>query len=148
MKIKIAIILAIIMILTSTTSIYAGPFAYSEETKRLMREASMDPEPAEWEEINRRQLERRNRMNSIKRASMAGKSTKSESKQNVGSRSKNSYDEFHMAPVDIPANDNYHHSGGIDELHINENYKQDIWHPESRGGRINGIDEFRFPDEM
>ena len=68
--------------------------------------------------------------------------------QNPGYGSKNSYDEFHTVPKDIPANDNYNRSGGIDELHINSNYDRDVWHPEDRGGRINGFDEFRFPDEM
>lgn len=35
-----------------------------------------------------------------------------------------------------------------DELHINENYRQNVWHPEHRGNRISGFDEFRYPDEM
>ena len=60
---------------------------------------------------------------------------------------KNSYDEFHTVPKDTPANDGYR-SGGFDELHINENYRQNVWHPEHRGYRINGFDEFRYPDEM
>ena len=61
--------------------------------------------------------------------------------------SKNSYDEFHTAPYDIDANDGYE-EGRFDELHINENYKQNVWHPENRGNRIAGFDEFKYADEL
>ena len=37
---------------------------------------------------------------------------------------------------------------GFDELHINENYRQNVWHPENRGSRMNGFDEFHYPDEL
>lgn len=60
---------------------------------------------------------------------------------------KNSYDEFHTAPYDLGANDGYKH-GNIDELHINENYRQNVWHPTHRGNRIKDFDEFKYPDEM
>ena len=60
---------------------------------------------------------------------------------------KYSYDEFHTAPTDIEPNDGYGR-GGFDELHINENYLGNVWHPADRGNRIKGFDEFRFPDEM
>ena len=60
---------------------------------------------------------------------------------------KNSYDEFHTAPYDLEANDGYKH-GNIDELHINENYRQNVWHPTHRGNRIKDFDEFKYPDEM
>lgn len=60
--------------------------------------------------------------------------------------SKNSYDEFHTAPYDIGANDGYKH-GDIDELHINENYRQNVWKPDYDVYRIS-IDEFRLPNEM
>ena len=76
-----------------------------------------------------------------------GKSIKTVSGQKAGYGSKNTYDEFHTAPTDIPANDNYR-SGSFDELHINENYSQVVWHPEDRGMRINGFDEFHFADEL
>ena len=75
------------------------------------------------------------------------KPVKTVSGQKAGFGSKNSYDEFHTAPKDIPANDSYR-SGSFDELHINENYSQDVWHPEDRGMRINGFDEFHFADEF
>lgn len=67
--------------------------------------------------------------------------------QNRNYGAKYSYDEFRTAPVDIPANDGYK-SGGFDELHINEKYRQNVWYPEHRGNRIEGFDEFRYPDEM
>ena len=91
------------LLIANTIPAYARP-EYSEETKRLMREAGLQTEELEWEEIDRRQQEYRRRK---------GLSTSSN-----------------------------------DELHINENYKQNVWHPEHRGYRINGFDEFRYPDEM
>lgn len=60
---------------------------------------------------------------------------------------KYSYDEFHTAPKDIQPNDGYK-SGGFDELHINENYLGNVYHPDHRGYRIEGFDEFRYVDEM
>ncbi len=60
---------------------------------------------------------------------------------------KNSTDEFHTAPVDIKANDGYK-KGGFDELHINENYAQNVWRPSKPVYRIEGFDEFRLPNEM
>ncbi|MCR5747904.1 MAG: hypothetical protein K6G03_09365 [Lachnospiraceae bacterium] len=60
--------------------------------------------------------------------------------------SKNSYDEFHTAPYDIKSNDGYR-SGGFDELHINENYRDQVWRPSTKVYRL-GIDEFRLPNEM
>ena len=111
MKIKIAIVMAIALILASATPIYARPSARRKATRKTVSAGSiLTP--------------------------------------NRGYGSKNSYDEFHTVPRDIPANDNHNRPGSIDELHINSNYEQDVWHPESRGGRINGFDEFRFSDEM
>lgn len=147
MKMIITVLLAIVLTVVAATTAFARPFDYSEETKRLMREAGMDPETPEWEEINRRQIERRNRINSKKKTAIAGTCKKTVSGQNRGYGSKNSYDEFHTVPKGIPPNDNYY-SGSFDELHINENYSRDVWHPEDRGMRINGFDEFHFPDEM
>ena len=160
----------IITVLTLSISIlaYARP-EYSEETKRLMKEAGLQVEELEWEEIDRRQQEYRKRKglstsandelhirnNGTIGGSVAVTDTADElhiysneyASQNQNYGSKNSYDEFHTAPKDIPANDGYK-AGGFDELHINENYRQNVWHPEHRGNRIQGFDEFRYPDEM
>ena len=147
---------------------YAKP-QYSEESKRLAREAGLQVDELEWEEIDKRQQEYRRRKelsmssndelhirnNGTTGGSVTVTDTADElhiysneyasQGQNYGS--KNSYDEFHTAPGDIAPNDG-HKSGGFDELHINENYRQNVWHPEHRGNRIQGFDEFRYPDEM
>lgn len=60
--------------------------------------------------------------------------------------SKQSTDEFHTAPVDIDANDGYG-AGGFDELHINENFRQNVWQPDHKINRLT-IDEFRLPSDM
>lgn len=61
--------------------------------------------------------------------------------------SKQSTDEFHTAPVDIEANDGYG-KNDFDELHINENYRQNVWQPEEPVYRLSGFDEFRLPSDM
>ena len=66
---------------------------------------------------------------------------------NANYGAKNSTDEFHTAPYDIDANDGYK-SVNFDESHINENYKQNVWHPEHRGNRLEGFDEWHYPDEL
>ncbi len=165
----LTLILTVILTILSTIPAYAARRGLSEETKRLMREAGLQVDELEWEEIDRRQQEyRKNRQNSassndelhIRSNGAVGGSVAvtdtadglhiysneyADQSRNYGS--KNSYDEFHTAPVDIPANDGYG-AGGFDELHINENYRQNVWHPEHRGFRIQGFDEFRYPDEM
>lgn len=60
---------------------------------------------------------------------------------------KYSYDEFRVGGKDTLANDGYG-EGAIDELHINENYRQYVWHPKNRGNRIKDFDEFKYPDEL
>ena len=167
MKKIVVFMLTMILILANVTSAYALP-EYSEETKRLMREAGLQVDYPEWEEIDRRQQEYQRQKNSkssndelhIRSNGSTGGSvavtdtvdglhvySNEYASQNLNYGSKNSYDEFHTAPKDIPANDGYK-SGGFDELHINENYKQNVWHPEHRGYRLSGFDEFRYPDEM
>ena len=164
------IILGIVLSMLSSTPAHAGTRDYSEETKGLMREAGLQTEELEWEEINRRQQEYRDRKSNntssndefhVKKSSLSdGKSvavTDTDDGLHIYSNeyasqgrdygAKNSYDEFHTAPIDIAPNDGYG-TGGFDELHINENYRQNIWHPEHRGNRIQGFDEFRYPDEM
>lgn len=60
---------------------------------------------------------------------------------------KNSWDEFHTAPYDISANDGYEDSTW-GELHINENYRQNVYYePEKDRNRL-GIDEYRLPWQM
>ena len=100
MKKLTGMIIMAALFLSTCIPAYARP-QYSEETKRLMREAGLRTEELE----------------------------------------------FHTVPKDTPANDGYRF-GGFDELHINEKYRQNVWHPEHRGYRINGFDEFRYPDEM
>jgi hypothetical protein len=164
---KRTIILAIILALIATTPAFAGKSRYSAETERLMREAGLQVDELEWEEINRRQQEYRKRkqnrtssndelhIKGNKNGSVTVTDTADElhiysneyANQSNNYGAKYSYDEFHTAPKDIPANDGYG-AGGFDELHINENYLQNVWHPEHRGNRIQGFDEFRYPDEM
>ncbi|MCR4907745.1 MAG: hypothetical protein K5985_02875 [Lachnospiraceae bacterium] len=147
MKIRIFIALTILIVIAASSRVYAGVFDYSEESKRLMEEAGLDYEN-DWDEINRRQIERRNRINDQKNTVSSQETIRQGTEvRSTDYGAKFSYDEFHTAPVDIPSNDGYR-SGNFDELHINENYRQDVWHPENRGGRLNGFDEFHFPDEM
>ena len=168
MKRMICTIIVTSLILSDWIPVYARP-QYSEESKRLGREAGLQVDELEWEEIDRRQQEYRRRKglstssndelyirnNGTTGGSVAVTDTADElhiysneyADQSSNYGSKNSYDEFHTAPKDIPANDG-HKAGGFDELHINENYKQNVWHPEHRGYRINGFDEFRYTDEM
>ena len=165
---KRAIILMIILSMLTVTPVYARP-KYSAETERLMREAGLQVDELEWEEIDRRQQEYRKRKqnntssndelhirnNGNNSGSVAVTDTSDElhiysneyGNQSSKYGAKYSYDEFHTAPKDIQANDGYG-AGGFDELHINENYRQNVWHPEHRGNRIQGFDEFRYPDEM
>lgn len=168
MKRMICTIIVTSLILSDCIPVYARP-QYSEESKRLGREAGLQVDELEWEEIDRRQQEYRRRKglstssndelhirnNGATGGSVAVTDTADElhiysneyADQSSNYGSKNSYDEFHTAPKDIPANDG-HKAGGFDELHINENYKQNVWHLEHRGNRIQGFDEFRYPDEM
>ena len=147
MKKLTGMIIIAALLIANTIPAYARP-EYSEETKRLMKEAGLQVEELEWEEINRRQQEYRNRKNSTSSndelhirsngstsGSVAVTDTADElhiysneyANQSRNYGSKNSYDEFHTAPKDIQANDGYK-SGGFDELHINENYRQNVWH--------------------
>ena len=66
-------------------------------------------------------------------------------KRSYGAKFSN--DEFHTVPTDIEANDGYK-AGNFDELHINENYRQNVWQPEEEVNRINGFDEFHLPNEL
>ena len=60
---------------------------------------------------------------------------------------KNNYDEFHTAPYDIGANDGYEESTW-GELHINRNYRQNVYYePEKDKNRLE-IDEYRLPWQM
>ena len=143
-KIRIMAITMIAVMLGTAVPVYASVFQYSEKQKQELKEAGLWADSS-WEEIDRRQKERRKRLDSKKKAGSVQISENTTTKKEYGS--KNSYDEFHTAPVDVPANDGYR-SGSFDELHINENYSQNVWHPEDRGGRLNGFDEFHYPDEM
>lgn len=63
-----------------------------------------------------------------------------------GYGAKYSYDEFKVGGKETPANDGYKH-GNIDELHINENYRQNVWKPDYKVQRL-GIDQFKLPNEL
>jgi hypothetical protein len=166
---KKTIILTFLLSLIAVTPAYAGTSRFSAETERLMREAGLQVDELDWEEIDKRQQEyRKKKQNStssndelhVRSSGTTGGSdavtdtadelhiySNDYADQSRSYGSKYSYDEFHTAPVDIPANDGYG-AGGFDELHINENYRQNVWHPKHRGNRIQGFDEFRYPDEM
>ena len=166
---KKVLILTVVITILSTIPAYAARREYSEETKRFIREAGLQVDELEWEEIDRRQQEyqkrRQNntssndelhiRNNGNNSGSVAVTDTVDElhiysneyANQSSNYGAKYSYDEFHTAPKDILANYGYG-AGGFDELHVNENYRQNVWHPEHRGNRIQGFDEFRYPDEM
>lgn len=60
---------------------------------------------------------------------------------------KNSYDEFHTAPYDIDANDG-HDESTWGELHINENYRKNVYYEPERDKYRLGIDEYRLPWQM
>lgn len=131
---------------SSTSKKKNSIFEYSEDQKRQLRDAGFEVDVS-WEEINRRQIEYRKKRETKQGAYETAASSNQVQEQNRYYGSKNSYDEFHTAPTDIPANDGYK-SGNFDELHINENYRQNVWHPENRGGRMEGFDEFHYPDEL
>ena len=131
---------------SSTSKKKNSIFEYSEDQKRQLRDAGFEVDVS-WEEINRRQIEYRKKRETKQGAYETAASSNQVQEQNRYYGSKNSYDEFHTAPTDIPANDGYT-SGNFDELHINENYRQNVWHPENRGGRMEGFDEFHYPDEL
>ena len=65
---------------------------------------------------------------------------------NANYGAKNSYDEFHTAPYDIDANDGYG-TGGFDEIHVNENYRDQVWKPDYKVQRLD-IDQFKLPNEL
>ncbi|MCR5775584.1 MAG: hypothetical protein K6G42_10915 [Lachnospiraceae bacterium] len=167
---KRAMILTLILTMLSVIPVYAGRPEYSEATKKLMREAGLQVEELEWEEIDRRQKEyyKKNSKSTSSSdelhirngsSSSGGSVTVTDTadglhiysdeyaSQSSDYGAKYSHDEFHTNPKDISSNDGYR-SGGFDELHINENYRQNVWHPSHRGGRLSGFDEFRYPDEM
>jgi len=58
--------------------------------------------------------------------------------------SKQSTDEFHTTPYDIKANDGYNESTW-GELHINENYRKNVYYEPERDKYRLGIDEYRLP---
>ena len=63
MKKLTGMIIIATLLISNTIPVYARP-EYSEETKRLMREAGLQTEELEWEEIDRRQQEYWRRKNS------------------------------------------------------------------------------------
>lgn len=166
---KRAIILTFLLSLLAVTPTFARTSRYDPETERLMREAGLQVDELEWEEIDRRQQEYRKRIDGgtssndelhVRSSGSGGGSvavtdtadglhiySNDYAGQSGSYGAKYSYDEFHTAPRDIQVNDGYG-AGGFDELHINENYRKNVWHPKHRGNRIEGFDEFRYPDEM
>ena len=62
---KRSIILAFIFTLIVVNPAFAGTSKYSPETERLMREAGLQVDELEWEEIDRRQQEYRKRRQTV-----------------------------------------------------------------------------------
>ena len=60
------IILTLILIMIATIPAFAGTSKYSPETERLMREAGLQVDELEWEEIDRRQQEYQKRKQNSK----------------------------------------------------------------------------------
>ena len=129
MKKIVLLVMVLSIALIKCDPVYAIP-KYSEETQRLMREAGLEMDN-DWETISRNQEAYRKRKAEKNRA--------------------NSYssvnDELHTAPAEQKANDGYRY-GNFDELHINENYRNDVWQPAQPVYRLNGFDEFHLPNEL
>ena len=118
---KRIIISTLIATLAISSPVFAYP-QYSAETQKLMQEAGIEYNVPLDEVMRRQETYKKNRAN---------KSTPS---QNTAVKS-NPYNE----PTE---------KSGFDELRINENYRDQVWHPVDRGFRMQGFDELRYPDEM
>ncbi len=147
-KLIIAVALAIVLSFILNVSAFAIP-ELSPETRRLCEEAGLEFD-VPLEEIMRRQ-EEYNRKKAMK---SEGESSQTPAYGQPGQKTTVSapgaifsYDELHIGGRNTAPNDGYG-SGGFDELHVNENYRQNVYHPEHRGFRMEGFDEFRYVDEM
>ncbi len=147
-KLVIAVFLSIVLSFVMNVSVFAIP-ELSPETRRLCEEAGLEFD-VPLEEIMRRQ-EEYNRKKAMKRAGendpvkTSGQPDQQATVSAPGAIF--SYDELRIGGRNTAPNDGYG-SGGFDELHINENYRQNVYHSENRGFRMEGFDEFRFVDEM
>ena len=122
---KRLIVSVIIFTLVLSTNIFAYP-QYSAETQKLMEEAGIEYN-VPLDEVMSRQDQRK------QRAASKPKATQS---QNTTVKSPTiSYNE----PTQ---------KSGFDELRINDNYRDQVWHPTNRGFRMEGFDELRYPDEL
>ena len=120
---KRLIVSVIIFTLVLSTNIFAYP-QYSVETQKLMEEAGIEYN-VPLDEVMSRQEQRKQRI----------ASKPAQSQNTIVKSSTISYNE--------PAE-----KSGFDELRINENYRDQVWHPANRGFRMKGFDELRYPDEL
>ena len=95
---------------------------YSAETQKLMQEAGIEYDTP-LDEVMRRQE--------------AYKKNKSTPTQEIGLKSTNTTSQ--RAAVS---------KNGFDELRVNENYLNDVWHPDYPVVFYEGFDELRTPDMM
>ena len=120
---KKIISLTIILTLAFSVNIYAYP-QYSSETQKLMQESGIEYNVPLDEVMRRQETYKKNKAN------------KSTSSQNTVVKSTNN-------PYNEPTE-----KSGFDELRINSNYRDQVWHPVDRGFRMQGFDELRYPDEL
>ena len=147
MRKKIILLISLILPLSLFMSVpVSAQIKYSQETQKLMKEAGIEYDNS-WEEISRRQAEMQ-KMRSLKKKDSSGQSGQDKAGAEADKNGvKYSYDEYRISGSQTAPNNGYK-SGGFDELHINENYKQNVYHPTDRGFRMEGFDEFRYVDEM
>ena len=147
MRKKIILLISLILPLSLFMSVpVSAQIKYSQETQKLMKEAGIEYDNS-WEEISRRQAEMQ-KMRSLKKKDSSGQSGQDKAGAEADKNEvKYSFDEYRIGGSQTIPNDGYK-SGGFDELHINENYKQNVYHPTDRGFRMEGFDEFRYVDEM
>lgn len=120
---KKIIISTLILTLAISTPVIAKP-QYSVETQKLMQESGIEHDVPLNEVMRRQEDYKKN------------KAKKSTPTQNTAPKSTNN-------PYNEPEE-----KSGFDELRINENYRDQVWHPTDRGFRMKGFDELRYPDEL
>lgn len=118
---KKIIISTLILTLAISTPVIAKP-QYSVETQKLMQESGIEHDVPLNEVMRRQEDYKKNR--------------KTTTTQDTAPKVTNN-------PYNEPTE-----KSGFDELRINENYRDQVWHPTDRGFRMKGFDELRYPDEL
>jgi hypothetical protein len=168
---KRILVLTLIFSISLSYPVYAKP-QYSPETLRLMQEAGIEYNTPVNEVMNRQEALKSGKGNKTTSVNKKTRKTaKTDEYKVYGKQSvkvtdtsdglhiynndynspsnygaKYSTDEFRVYGQDSPANDGYG-EGGFDELHINENYRQNVWKPDHKILRL-GIDQFKLPNEL